>query len=207
MEHFPRFNETPKPTPEQNLDYEVLFTRFSIKDIISLSIYQEEMIDSVEGVVKLTLDPISEEFIDKFPDDFKLLEKNRDEYDDILTPSGEDLEDLIAEDKIIQALVKAIYISNKLENSDLLSLSMSLLDKEKLNGSLSISCEAYTNALWIRRSVLAFKLQQDIGSVLVSNTNEVSLSEDHQYETILLNNTNLSQDNKHIGPENLGRSA
>jgi len=200
MEHVSGFKETQTPTTEQYLEYDILFKCFSLKDIGELSNYQEEIFSSDGGVAKLALDPISKEFIDKFPDTYKILEENNDQYDEVFAPTGECLEELIAKDEAIQALINAYRIAVKIEGSK----AMILFD----NGPRLEAKEAYKNALWVRRSVLAYKFKQDNRSLLtISEVFESEINNNgSDCDTIVLDN-NRTQEKEHSGPENLGRSA
>jgi len=134
-------NETHSQTPEQSSEFDILFTKFSYLDVIKLSDYHKSIFANPDGVADIVSQPISLAFSEKFKDDFRLLEDNTDFYDERMTAEGADIEDIIFDDPIIQAL---LLDRNKPMHED---------DKEK-----------YAKAIKVRRSVLAYLYLDDVRS-------------------------------------------
>jgi hypothetical protein len=133
----------PNQSPEQTLEFDRLFTSFDFQSVFELYEYQDSIMELEDGEVKLISHPVSLQFAEKFKDSAGLLEENSDYYDGITTPEGTELEDLIAEDLIIQKLLK----DRNVAHDD--------LDRAQ-----------FAKAIRIRRSVLVYLYREDERSPL-----------------------------------------
>lgn len=137
-------------TPEQTLEFD-FFPKFSLLDMTKLYVYQgETAMLQPERIRALASSPISEDFKSKFPDAYSMLGDNTDEYDGFVTPEGEAIEDVIAEDPLINLIIAE---SRRLKEGEISKVGVTTVNE-------SLKSDLFTT-LMVRRSVLAYLIKRD----------------------------------------------